>query len=176
MELGCAPSQPAKFDTGFQLQLCAPQSDLSVSCCPMLARSSHIIIFQWSSDCTKEINFKKLFHKHIYLYISFPVPSYNQIPSTFLSSMYLLFICVLTVDYYADDSGMFWGLPFYNDILLQEGKNGNLQTEILLRKDPWIFTFREGWAFSRKIQFNGDECVMPPPDEYPSLPKSFSPS
>ncbi|KAJ6342870.1 hypothetical protein OIU78_010730 [Salix suchowensis] len=71
---------------------------------------------------------------------------------------------------YINDSGMFWGLPFYNDILLQEGKNGNLQTEILLRKDPGIFTFREGWAFPRKIQFNGDECVMPPPDEYPSLP------
>nr|AFZ78571.1 COBRA-like protein [Populus tomentosa] len=33
-----------------------------------------------------------------------------------------------------------------------------------------IFTFREGWGFPRKIQFNGDECVMPPPDEYPSLP------
>ncbi|KAL9353786.1 hypothetical protein Peur_051756 [Populus x canadensis] len=69
-----------------------------------------------------------------------------------------------------DDTGMFWGLPFYNDILLQEGKDGNLQTEILLRKDPGIFTFREGWGFPRKIQFNGDECVMPPPDEYPSLP------
>nr|APR63662.1 phytochelatin synthetase-like protein 6 [Populus tomentosa] len=71
---------------------------------------------------------------------------------------------------YINDTGMFWGLPFYNDILLQEGKNGNLQTEILLRKDPEIFTFREGWGFPRKIQFNGDECVMPPPDEYPSLP------
>jgi len=76
----------------------------------------------------------------------------------------------LTLNYYADDTGMFWGLPFYNDILLQEGKDGNLQTEILLRKDPGIFTFREGWGFPRKIQFNGDECVMPPPDEYPSLP------
>lgn len=57
-------------------------------------------------------------------------------------------------------------------MLLQRGESGNVQTEMLLRKDPGVFTFREGWAFPRKISFNGDECVMPPPDEFPTLPNS----
>ncbi|KAA8545494.1 hypothetical protein F0562_020278 [Nyssa sinensis] len=73
---------------------------------------------------------------------------------------------------YMNDTGMFYGIQYYNDILLQSGHNGNVQTEMLLHKDPGIFTFREGWAFPRKISFNGDECVMPPPDEYPRLPNS----
>ena len=67
---------------------------------------------------------------------------------------------------------MFWGIKYYNDMLLQSGSSGNVQTEMLLNKDPSIFTFREGWTFPRKISFNGDECVMPPPDEYPRLPNS----
>lgn len=67
---------------------------------------------------------------------------------------------------------MFWGVQFYNDMLLQEGKSGNVQSEMLLRKDPEMFTFREGWGFPRRIMFNGDECVMPPPDQYPRLPNS----
>ncbi|XP_058008007.1 COBRA-like protein 6 [Hevea brasiliensis] len=71
-----------------------------------------------------------------------------------------------------NDTGMFWGIEYYNDMLLQAGKSGNVQTEMLLRKDPGIFTFREGWAFPRKISFNGDECVMPPPDDYPRLPNN----
>ncbi|KAK8668614.1 hypothetical protein V6N13_106064 [Hibiscus sabdariffa] len=70
----------------------------------------------------------------------------------------------------ADDTGMFWGIKFYNDVLLQEGDSGNVQSEILLHKDSKIFTFREGWGFPRRILFNGDECVMPPPDQYPRLP------
>ncbi|KAK9167695.1 hypothetical protein Scep_002886 [Stephania cephalantha] len=69
-----------------------------------------------------------------------------------------------------NDSGVFYGIQYYNDMLLQSGENGNVQTEILLRKDPGVFTFREGWVFPRKISFNGDECVMPPPDEFPRLP------
>ncbi|RWR78602.1 COBRA-like protein 6 [Cinnamomum micranthum f. kanehirae] len=69
-----------------------------------------------------------------------------------------------------NDSGMFWGIKFYNDMLLHAGKLGNAQTEILLRKDPGIFTFNQGWAFPRRISFNGDDCVMPPPDTYPMLP------
>ncbi|KAM3762586.1 hypothetical protein ACB098_01G358400 [Castanea mollissima] len=71
-----------------------------------------------------------------------------------------------------NDTGMFWGIKYYNDMLLQSGPSGNVQTEMLLNKDPSIFTFREGWTFPRKISFNGDECVMPPPDEYPRLPNS----
>ena len=67
---------------------------------------------------------------------------------------------------------MFWGIQHYNDMLLQSGPSGNVQTEMLLSKDPGIFTFREGWTFPRRISFNGEECVMPPPDEYPRLPNS----
>ncbi|XP_068642827.1 COBRA-like protein 2 isoform X1 [Aristolochia californica] len=71
-----------------------------------------------------------------------------------------------------NDTGMFWGIKYYNDMLLQAGKLGNVQTEILMKKDPGLFTFNEGWAFPRKISFNGDECVMPPPDDFPRLPNA----
>jgi hypothetical protein len=67
---------------------------------------------------------------------------------------------------------MFWGIQYYNEMLLQAGPNGNVQTEMLLAKDPNTFTFREGWTFPRKVSFNGDECVMPSPDDYPRLPNS----
>ncbi|MCL7037220.1 hypothetical protein MKW94_030368 [Papaver nudicaule] len=71
-----------------------------------------------------------------------------------------------------NDTGMFWGIPFYNDLLMQAANvTGNVQTEILLKKDPG-FTFGGGFAFPRKISFNGDACVMPPPDLYPRLPNS----
>lgn len=80
----------------------------------------------------------------------------------------------------ADDSGVFYGVQYYNDVLLQAGKNGNVQTEILLDKDEG-FTFKEGWGFPRKISFNGEDCVMPSPDDYPRLPNAahfhaYSPS
>lgn len=65
---------------------------------------------------------------------------------------------------------MFWGIKFYNDMILPSGNQGNAQSEMLLHKDEGIFTFREGWAFPRRISFNGDDCVMPPPDDYPTLP------
>ncbi|KAH7532346.1 hypothetical protein FEM48_Zijuj04G0010200 [Ziziphus jujuba var. spinosa] len=71
-----------------------------------------------------------------------------------------------------NDTGMFWGIQYYNDMLLVSGSSGNVQSEILLRKDPGHFTFREGWAFPRRISFNADECVMPLPDDYPRLPNS----
>ncbi|XP_071935920.1 COBRA-like protein 6 [Coffea arabica] len=71
-----------------------------------------------------------------------------------------------------NDTGMFYGIQYYNDMLLQSGESGNVQTELLLRKDPGLFTFRNGWAFPRKISFNGDECVMPLPDEFPRLPNA----
>ncbi|GAY61147.1 COBRA-like protein 6 [Citrus sinensis] len=73
---------------------------------------------------------------------------------------------------YINDTGMFWGIEFYNDMLLQAGESGNVQTEMLLHKDSGIFTFREGWGFPRRILFNGDECVMPLPDDYPRLPNN----
>ncbi|MED6158400.1 hypothetical protein PIB30_032376 [Stylosanthes scabra] len=70
-----------------------------------------------------------------------------------------------------NDTGMFWGLQYYNDMLLS-GKDGNVQTEMLLHKDKEDFTFREGWTFPRKVSFNGEECVMPSPDNYPRLPNT----
>lgn len=72
----------------------------------------------------------------------------------------------------ADDSGMFWRVEYYNDMLFQEGEVGNVQSEVLLHKDEGVFGFREGWVFPRRILFNGDECVMPTPDDYPRLPNN----
>lgn len=46
-----------------------------------------------------------------------------------------------------------------------------MQTEVLLRKDQ-EFSFFAGRALQRKIYFNGSECAMPPPDEFPQLPSS----
>lgn len=67
---------------------------------------------------------------------------------------------------------MFYGLKFYNDLLMEAGPYGNVQSEVLLQKDKNTFTFKQGWAFPRKVYFNGDECEMPPPDAYPYLPNS----
>ncbi|KAK6921024.1 COBRA, plant [Dillenia turbinata] len=71
-----------------------------------------------------------------------------------------------------NDSGMFYGIKYYNDILMEAGPDGNVQSELILQKDFNTFTFKEGWAFPRKVYFNGDECAMPPPDVYPYLPSS----
>ncbi|GMI76412.1 COBRA-like protein 1 precursor [Hibiscus trionum] len=69
-----------------------------------------------------------------------------------------------------NDTAMLWGLKFYNDFLNEAGPLGNVQSELLFRKDASTFTFEKGWAFPRRIYFNGDNCVMPPPDAYPWLP------
>jgi hypothetical protein len=71
----------------------------------------------------------------------------------------------------ADDTGMFWGLRFYNEMLLQDG---NVQTEMILEKNEGEFTFSGGWAFPRRVYFDGHECVMPPADQYPALPNGAS--
>ncbi|XP_042498578.1 COBRA-like protein 4 [Macadamia integrifolia] len=71
-----------------------------------------------------------------------------------------------------NDTGMFYGMKYYNDLLMEAGLLGNVQSEILLEKDPITFTFKQGWAFPRKVYFNGDECMLPPPDTYPFLPSS----
>ncbi|KVH98476.1 Glycosyl-phosphatidyl inositol-anchored, plant, partial [Cynara cardunculus var. scolymus] len=62
-----------------------------------------------------------------------------------------------------------------NDLLLQAGSNGSVYSEMILRKDEKIFTLNHGWAFPRKVYFNGDECIMPLPVSYPSLPNSVLP-
>lgn len=67
---------------------------------------------------------------------------------------------------------MFYGMKFYNDLLMEAGPFGNVQSEVLLRKDMNTFTLKQGWAFPRRVYFNGDECELPPPDAYPYLPNS----
>uniref|UniRef100_A0A3Q7FKF7 COBRA C-terminal domain-containing protein n=1 Tax=Solanum lycopersicum TaxID=4081 RepID=A0A3Q7FKF7_SOLLC len=39
---------------------------------------------------------------------------------------------------------------------------------------PTLFSFKNGWAFPHTVYFNGDYCVMPLPDSYPSLPNGTS--
>ena len=73
-----------------------------------------------------------------------------------------------------DDTAMLWGIKFFNDVLMQAGPNGNVQSELLFRKNKSSFSFRGGWGFPEKIYFNGDECSMPPPDAYPRLPNDCS--
>lgn len=67
---------------------------------------------------------------------------------------------------------MFYGMKFYNDLLMEAGPSGNVQSEVLLQKDKNTFTLKQGWAFPRKVYFNGEECMLPPPDTYPFLPNS----
>lgn len=71
-----------------------------------------------------------------------------------------------------NDTAMLWGMKFYNDLLMQAGPLGNVQSELLFRKDLSTFTFEKGWAFPRRVYFNGDNCVMPPPDSYPYMPNA----
>ncbi|CAN1296803.1 Protein COBRA [Linum perenne] len=71
-----------------------------------------------------------------------------------------------------NDTAMLWGVKFYNDFLSQAGPLGNVQSELLFRKDSSTFTFEKGWAFPRRVYFNGDNCVMPPPDAYPWSPNN----
>ncbi|CAN0876954.1 COBRA-like protein 4 [Linum grandiflorum] len=71
-----------------------------------------------------------------------------------------------------NDTGMFYGTKFYNDLLMEAGPFGNVQSEVLLMKDKNTFTFKQGWGFPRKVYFNGDECMMPSPDNYPYLPNA----
>uniref|UniRef100_A0ACD5XH93 Uncharacterized protein n=1 Tax=Avena sativa TaxID=4498 RepID=A0ACD5XH93_AVESA len=68
-----------------------------------------------------------------------------------------------------NDTAMFWGMLNYNEMLLQDG---NVQSEMILKKDPSEFTFSGGWAFPRRVYFDGHQCAMPSPDHYPSLPNA----
>ncbi|CAL0330583.1 unnamed protein product [Lupinus luteus] len=40
-----------------------------------------------------------------------------------------------------NDTGMLWGVKFYNDFLSSAGPSGNVQSELLFRKDKSTFTF-----------------------------------
>eukprot|EP00252_Welwitschia_mirabilis_P006430 TRINITY_DN17318_c0_g1_i1.p1 TRINITY_DN17318_c0_g1~~TRINITY_DN17318_c0_g1_i1.p1 ORF type:complete len:421 (-),score=27.27 TRINITY_DN17318_c0_g1_i1:30-1112(-) len=74
-----------------------------------------------------------------------------------------------------NDTAMFWGIKYYNDMLMEAGSMGNVQSEILMQKDK-SFSFKNGWAFPSVVYFNGDNCAMPPPDQYPQLPNQASPA
>jgi hypothetical protein len=67
----------------------------------------------------------------------------------------------------SDGIAMLWGVKSSNDVLMQAGPHGHVQGELLFRKDRNTFTYGKGWAFARRIYFNGDNCVLPPPDAYP---------
>ncbi|KAL5748990.1 hypothetical protein ACOSQ2_026287 [Xanthoceras sorbifolium] len=69
-----------------------------------------------------------------------------------------------------NDTGMFHGIKYYNDLLPEAGPHGNVQSELIFQKDSNTFTLERGWVFPLQVYFNGDECVMLPPDAYPFLP------
>ncbi|OIT31692.1 PREDICTED: protein COBRA-like [Nicotiana attenuata] len=73
-----------------------------------------------------------------------------------------------------NDTAMFWGVKSDDDLLMQPGPLGNVQFELLLRKDTSNFTSDKGWAFPNRVYFNGDNCAMPPPDAYPHLSNDVS--
>lgn len=87
-----------------------------------------------------------------------------------------MFFRLLTNPLIADDTALLWGIRHYNDYLLTAGPDGYVQSELLFRKDPSTFTLRAGWAFPRRMYFNGDKCVTPPPDAYPWLPNASTKS
>ncbi|KAH1244039.1 COBRA-like protein 2 [Glycine max] len=75
-----------------------------------------------------------------------------------------------------DGVSLFWGIDYYNNELVHSDKGvvGLVTTEILLDKDPNSFTVSNGWAFPRRIYFNGENCEMPLPDTFPMLPNGSS--
>ncbi|KAG5033632.1 hypothetical protein AAZX31_04G005700 [Glycine max] len=75
-----------------------------------------------------------------------------------------------------DGVSLFWGIDYYNNELVHSDKDGVglVTTEILLDKDPNSFTVSNGWAFPRRIYFNGENCEMPLPDTFPMLPNGGS--
>ena len=52
---------------------------------------------------------------------------------------------------------MFWKIKNYNEMSLGTGACRQR-------------LYSGGWVFPRRIYFDGHECVMPFPDQYPSLP------
>ncbi|KAG9443017.1 hypothetical protein H6P81_018871 [Aristolochia fimbriata] len=75
-----------------------------------------------------------------------------------------------------DEVALFWGIQYYNDVLLNAMDNdpGSVTTEIILSKDIDSFTLRSGWAYPRRIYFNGENCQMPLPQDFPALPNATS--
>ncbi|GMY05547.1 COBRA-like protein 1 [Fagus crenata] len=77
---------------------------------------------------------------------------------------------------FGDEVALFWGIEYFNTILLHadEDQVGSLSSEILFNKDTDSFTLSNGWAFPRRIYFNGENCEMPLPDTFPMLPNGSS--
>ncbi|MED6134444.1 COBRA-like protein 1 [Stylosanthes scabra] len=73
-----------------------------------------------------------------------------------------------------EDMAMFWGIKFYNNVVIEAGRHGNnVEFEVLFRKDNnKTLSSKKGWAFPQGVYFNGDQCVMPPPHSYPWLPNA----
>ncbi|KAK3029929.1 hypothetical protein RJ639_038157 [Escallonia herrerae] len=53
-----------------------------------------------------------------------------------------------------DDTDMFYGKKFYNDILMQAGPDGNVHSDLILQKDKNTLAWKRGWAFPRRVYFN----------------------
>ncbi|CAK9192251.1 unnamed protein product [Sphagnum troendelagicum] len=74
---------------------------------------------------------------------------------------------------FRNDSAVFWGIKYFNDMLMAAGPSGNVQSELLFQKTK-AFKFNNGWALPHRVYFNGDDCVLPDLQDYPSLPNSGS--
>ena len=76
----------------------------------------------------------------------------------------------------ADEVALLWGIENYNtEPLNADGDQlGSVTTEILLDKDADTFTLSNGWAYPRRIYFNGENCEMALPDTFPMLPNGTS--
>ncbi|GFZ00617.1 COBRA-like protein 1 precursor [Actinidia rufa] len=98
-------------------------------------------------------------------------PGFSQSATTYSFNSTLLPAVGIT-----NEVALFWGLDFYNSELLNadEKQLGSVTSDILLEKDSKTFTLSNGWAFPRRIYFNGENCEMPPPDIFPMLPNGSS--
>jgi hypothetical protein len=71
-----------------------------------------------------------------------------------------------------DDTTMFWGVKSYNDLLMQADPTGYAQTELFFSKGQIDVYFQKRLSLPRTIYFNGDSCVMPPPNDSLELPNA----
>lgn len=105
-----------------------------------------------------------------FLKISLNFSHYKIILSTTMTTHIFIFYFNL----FTEEVALLWGKEFYSNELLQadEYSFGSVSTEILLQKDSGSFTLSNGWAFPRRIYFNGENCMMPLPDNFPMLPNT----
>ncbi|KAI8026822.1 COBRA-like protein 2 [Camellia lanceoleosa] len=98
-------------------------------------------------------------------------PGFSQSVTTFSFNSTMLPTVGIT-----DEVALFWGIEYYNGELsnANERQLGSVTTELLLKKDSKSFTLSNGWAFPRRIYFNGESCQMPLPDTFPMLPNGGS--